>query len=248
MAKSSTEPLEIVVGDKVVQFASVKEFEFSLNGRTSLPAQKMSELMKLSPRELKAEATTIEEVEKRFQDLLSRSEDTTISRAMTRFDPTIFSKDNDWRSIITGLNECGEEFREFKLAALKKYLQYLRSRKAVLKDIYLQKKVQASKDEEIKDHTVFGSIDKLSATSNLESTMSGPASDVTQMFQQARKKEPVTRRLSRSEPTISRRVRSSPRLNMAATRKRAMSGPAAWVNSSFMLVWPSSRAVGLAQG
>ena len=202
MAKSSMQPLEIVVGDKVMQFASVHEFEFSLNGRTSLPAQKMSDLMKLSPRELKAEATTIEELEKRFQTLLARSEDITINRAMLRLDPTIFSKDNDWRSIISGLNECGEEYREFKMAALKKYLQYLRSRKAVLRDIYLQKKGLADQDQEVKDHTVFGSVDKLSATSNLESTMTGPASDVTQMFQPVRKKEPVTRRLPRGEPVM----------------------------------------------
>ena len=201
-ARSSIEPLKIVIGDKVMRFASVQEFEFSLNGRTALPAQKMSELMKLSPRELKAEAVTIEELEKRFQTLLERSEDITISNALTRFDPTIFSKDNDWRSIITGLNECAEEYKEFKLAALKKYMQYLRSRKTILQDLYFQKKAQANQDLEARDHTVFGSVDKLSATANLESTMSGPVSDVTQMFKQVRKKEPVTRRLPKGEPVM----------------------------------------------
>lgn len=196
------EPLEIVIGDKVMRFASVQEFEFSLNGRTALPSQKMSDLMKLSPRELKAEAVTIEELEKRFQSLLERSEDITISNALTRFDPSIFSKDNDWRSIVIGLNDCGEEYKEFKIAALKKYLQYLRSRKAILKDLYFQKQAQADKDLEVKDHTVFGSLDKLSATAHLDSTMSGPTSDVTQMFQQIRKKEPVTRRLPKGEPVM----------------------------------------------
>lgn len=201
-ARSSMEPLEIVIGDKVMRFASVQEFEFSLNGRTALPSQKMSDLMKLSPRELKAEAVTIEELEKRFQSLLERSEDITISNALTRFDPSIFSKDNDWRSIVIGLNDCGEEYKEFKIAALKKYLQYLRSRKAILKDLYFQKQAQADKDLEVKDHTVFGSLDKLSATAHLDSTMSGPTSDVTQMFQQVRKKEPVTRRLPKGEPVM----------------------------------------------
>lgn len=201
-ARSSMEPLEIVIGDKVMRFASVQEFEFSLNGRTALPSQKMSDLMKLSPRELKAEAVTIEELEKRFQSLLERSEDITISNALTRFDPSIFSKDNDWRSIVIGLNDCGEEYKEFKIAALKKYLQYLRSRKAILKDLYFQKQAQADKDLEVKDHTVFGSLDKLSATAHLDSTMSGPTSDVTQMFQQIRKKEPVTRRLPKGEPVM----------------------------------------------
>jgi len=196
--------MELAIGNQLMRFASVEEFEFSLNGRTSLPANKISDLMKLSPRELKAEAVTIEELEKRFQTLLARSEDSTISRAMTRLDPTIFSKDNDWRSIISGLNECGEEHREFKLAALRKYLEYLRTRKTVLKDLYRQKQVQAeqNQDQEVKDHTIFGSVDKLSATANLESTMSGPSSDVTQMFQQVRKKEPVTRRLPRGEPVM----------------------------------------------
>lgn len=205
MVKSSIQPLEIVVGDQIMHFASVQEFEFSLNGRTALPASKMSELMKLSLRELKAEAVTIEELEKRFQSLLTLSGDTTIRRAMTRFDPTIFSKDNDWRSIIAGLNDCDDEYKEFKLAALRKYLEYLRSRKAVLRDIYRQKQVQqaqANQGQEARDHTVFGSVDKLSATSNLESTMSGPTSDATQMFQQVRKKEPVTRRLPRGEPVM----------------------------------------------
>jgi hypothetical protein len=200
MNAKQTTPMELAIGNQRMRFTSVEEFEFSLNGRTSIPARKMSELMKLAPRELKAEAVTIEELEKRFQTLLERAEDTTISNAMMRLDPTIFSKDNDWRSIIAGLNECGEGAREYKLAALKKYLQYLRSRKAVLMDLYRQKQVHA--DQEVKDHTIFSSVDKLSATANLESTMSGPTSDVTQMFQQVRKKEPVTRRLSKGEPVI----------------------------------------------
>lgn len=201
--KSSIQPLELVVGDQIMRFASVQEFEFSLNGRTALPSQKISALMKLSPRELKAEAFTIAELEKRFFSILQRSEDITINSAMSKLDPTIFSQDHGWRSIIAELNECGEEYRDFKLAALKKYMQYLASRKTLLMGLYTEKKAIMEKADEIKDHTMFSKVDKLSATSNLESTMSGgSASDATQIFQPVRKREPVTRQLPRGEPVI----------------------------------------------
>lgn len=201
-ARRFAKPMELTIGDQLMRFSTVEEFAFSLNGRTALPAQKVSALMKVSPRELKAEAVTIEELEKRFQALLDRSEDVTINRAMMRLDPTVFSQDHGWRKIIAGLNECGDEYNDFKLVALKKYLQYLNSRKTILNDLYAQKQAQADQDKEPKDHTVFGSVDKLSATAALESTMSGPGSDVTQMFRPAPKKAPVTRRLPRGEPVI----------------------------------------------
>jgi len=201
--KSSIPPLELVVGDQIMRFASVQEFEFSLNGRTAVPSQKISALMKLSPRELKAEAFTIAELEKRFFALLQRSEDITINTAMSKLDPTIFSADHGWRNIIAELNECGEEYREFKLAALKKYMQYLASRKTLLMGLYTEKKALMEKADEVKDHTMFSRSDKLSATANLESTMSGgTASDATQIFQPVRKRTPVTRQLPKGEPLI----------------------------------------------
>jgi len=201
--KSSTLPLELVIGDQIMRFSSVQEFEFSLNGRTAVPSQKISSLMKLSTRELKAEAFTIAELEKRFFALLQQTEDVTINTAMSKLDPTIFSSDHGWRGIIAELNECGEEYREYKLAALKKYMQYLASRKTLLMGLYTEKKSMMEKTDEVKDHTMFSKLDKLSATANLESTMSGgSASDATQIFQPARKRKPVTKQLQKGEPLI----------------------------------------------
>ncbi|MGH8119306.1 MAG: FHA domain-containing protein [Gammaproteobacteria bacterium] len=201
--KASVIPLEIVIGDQIMRFPSVQEFEFSLNGRTAVPSQKISALMKLSPRELKAEAFTIAELEKRFFTMLQQAEDITINTAMSKLDPTIFSADHGWRGIIAELNECGEEYREYKHAALKKYMQYLASRKTLLMGLYTEKKSIMEQADEVKDHTMFSKMDKLSATANLESTMSGgSASDATQIFQAPPKRKPVTRHLSKGEPVI----------------------------------------------
>ena len=49
------------------------------------------------------------------------------------------SQDHDWRDIVQALCEHGPEYDDFKNIALVKYMQYLASRQAVLRSIYLEK-------------------------------------------------------------------------------------------------------------
>lgn len=194
--------IELPVDGQMVQFDSVKEFEYALSSKTTLPAQKMASLKKMAPRELKVEAGTIAELEKHFENLLANLEDVTINQVMMRLDPSIFSQDHGWRGIISGLNACGSEHRDYKLAALNKYMEYLRSRKSLLQDLYDAKMAEMAEGGEAgHDRTRFVQ-DKLSATASLNSTMSGTASEAMHKMKTPRHDEPVTRRLPKGEPVI----------------------------------------------
>jgi FHA domain. len=112
---------------------------------------------------------------------------------MQKLELAIFSQDHGWRNIISGLKDCGDEFNEFKFIALQKYMQYLNSRKTILKDLYTSK--QAPAEEE----------DRLSGTASLDSTLFVSVRDLKQSARQIpRKATPVTRRLPKGEPVIIR--------------------------------------------
>lgn len=140
--KFFAKPLEIKVGEQTLKFSSVADFDFCMTGRTSVPSKKIIEMVKFTTDQLKTEARTIKEIEKRFVEILSKSiEDTdSINRAMRELDPLIFSQDHSWRQIISGLNEGDEDLNPFRRLALVKYMQYLSSRQEIIKYLYSEKK------------------------------------------------------------------------------------------------------------
>ena len=71
--KLFSKPLEIRVGDQILKFSSVADFEFCMTGRTSVPSKKIIEMVKFSTDQLKKEARTIKDIEKRFVEILSKS-------------------------------------------------------------------------------------------------------------------------------------------------------------------------------
>ncbi len=123
-------PVEIQVGEQQLKFSSIADFEFCMSGRTAVPSKKIIDMVKFSTDQLKKEAKTIKEIEKRFVGILSKSiEDTnSIDRAIRELDPVIFSQDHNWRDIISGLNVGDEELNPFRRIALVKYMQYLSAR------------------------------------------------------------------------------------------------------------------------
>ena len=133
-----TKPLNLELTGRSVSFNSVVDFEFSLASRTEVPAAKFAELVGLPPAELKKEATSIREVERRFFDVLARSLESNgnIGLLMRELDPKLFPQDHEWRSVIAALNTQPKEYDDFKKIALVKYMQYLGSRQEVLKSIY----------------------------------------------------------------------------------------------------------------
>jgi FHA domain len=135
-------PIEITVGEQSLKFNSLADFEFSLAGRTSVPSKKITGMVKFSIDELKKEARTIKDIEKRFVSILSKSieDPDSINRALREMDPQIFSQDNSWRSIISALHSGDDELNEFRRVALVKYMQYLSSRQEIIKYLYSEKK------------------------------------------------------------------------------------------------------------
>jgi len=140
--KFFAKPIEIEIGEQTLKFCSLADFEFALAGRTSVPSKKITGMVKFSIDELKKEAHTIKEIEKRFVGILSKSieEPGSINRSMRELDPLIFSQDHSWRNIITALHEGDEELDEFRRVALVKYMQYLSSRQEIIKYLYSEKK------------------------------------------------------------------------------------------------------------
>ena len=140
--KFFAKPIEITVGEQELKFNSLADFEFSLAGRTSVPSKKITSMVKFSLEELKKEAKTIKEIEKRFVSILSKSieEPESINRALREMDAQIFSQDHGWRTIISALHGGDEELNEFRRVALVKYMQYLSSRQEIIKYLYSEKK------------------------------------------------------------------------------------------------------------
>jgi len=132
-------------------------------------------MVKFSTEQLKKEARTIKDIEKRFVSILSKSiEDTnSINRAIRELDPLIFSQDHAWRDIIGGLNNGEEELNPFRRIALVKYMQYLSSRQEIIKYLYTEKKrlLQEPADKETADATEF------KETLLLDSTVFEPSPD-----------------------------------------------------------------------
>ncbi len=168
--KFFTKPVELKIGGQICKFCSIADFEFSLGGRTAVPSKKITDMVRFSTDQLKKEAKTIKDIEKRFVAILSRSIENTssINRALRELDPVIFSQDHGWRDIISALNEGDDDLNPFRRIALVKYMQYLSARQEIIKYLYSEKKkmlkedngdVQAEtglfKDTVILENTVF---------------------------------------------------------------------------------------------
>ncbi len=63
--KFFTKPVELKIGDQNYKFCSVADFEFSLPGRTYVPSRKITDMVQFSTDQLRKEAKTIKDIEKR---------------------------------------------------------------------------------------------------------------------------------------------------------------------------------------
>jgi hypothetical protein len=140
--KFFTKPIELTIGEQNLTLNSLADFEFSLAGRTSVPSKKITGMVKFSLDELKNEARSIKDVERRFVSILSKSieEPSSIGRALREIDAQIFSQDHNWRLIVSALRHGDDDLNEFRRIALVKYMQYLSSRQEIIKHLYLEKK------------------------------------------------------------------------------------------------------------
>ena len=167
----------MTIGEQSLKFSSLADFEFALSGRTCVPSKKITSMVKFSTDELKKEAKTIKEIEKKFVAVLSKSieDPESINRALREMDGQIFSQDNGWRSIISALHEGDEDLNEFRRVALVKYMQYLSSRQEIIKYLYSEKKKHSKSDPATA--TEIGG--EFKDTLMLENTVFEPLSDAT---------------------------------------------------------------------
>lgn len=137
----SSGPLTLELDGRAISFATLDDFAFGLSGRTQIAADTVGRLMQLTPVELRREATGIRDVERRFVDLLADAlkEPGAVGALLKKVDSNLITEDNQWRLIISAMIDAGPGFEEFKHLALVKYMQYLATRRDVVKSIYAQR-------------------------------------------------------------------------------------------------------------
>ena len=134
-------PLVLDLPGKTLVFSSPAEFEFGLASRVEFPVRKAARLVELDVAQLEDMAHTLRAVERRFAGVFSRClrRPHLIGALMQELGIGLFSRDHDWRDIIAALNRHDESYDDYKHVALVKYMQYLGSRQAVLRSIYVEK-------------------------------------------------------------------------------------------------------------
>jgi len=137
----SSQPLKLQLDGRALSFASLDDFAFSLSGRTRIAADSVANLMELEPSELRREATTIRDAERRFVDLLADAlkDPGAVGGLLRNVDSTMIAEDNQWREIMAAMVDGGPGFEEYQHLALVKYMQYLAARRDIVKSIYAQR-------------------------------------------------------------------------------------------------------------
>ncbi|GMQ77482.1 MAG: hypothetical protein BMS9Abin01_2837 [Gammaproteobacteria bacterium] len=139
--KRARKPLMLDLPGKTLVFSSPAEFEFGLASRIEFPVRKAARLVERSAEDLKGIAIKLRAVEKRFAAVFARclEQPHRIGELLAELESGLLSRDHDWRDIVEALCKHGPEYDDFKNIALVKYMQYLASRQAVLRSIYLEK-------------------------------------------------------------------------------------------------------------
>jgi hypothetical protein len=137
----SSGPLKFELDGRALSFATLDDFAFSLSGRTQIAADRVANLMQLTPNELRREATDIRDVERRFVDLLADAlkDPGAVGELLRGIDANLIAEDHQWRAIMAALVGEGPGFDEYKHLALVKYMQYLAARRDIVKSVYAQR-------------------------------------------------------------------------------------------------------------
>ncbi len=120
-------PLELKIGDQTLQFSSVTDVAFCLEGRTSISSAKLAELFALSAEELDTQAKKLADLNKTMFKILNTvvDEPENINRSMRELDTQMFSQDQNWRDIIQSLNKEQGDIDSIRVTVIMKYMKYL---------------------------------------------------------------------------------------------------------------------------
>lgn len=142
MFKKKSKSLSLRIGEEEYEFASPKELDFALTGRTCLPASRIDALIDVTSDVLMKEAEGIKQVEQRFAAAVEQSlgDETVIGQFFKDLDLSVISQDNDWRNIINALYGLDSSADEYRRLGLVKYMQYLSARHNVVQTLYSRRK------------------------------------------------------------------------------------------------------------
>lgn len=134
-------PLTFELDGRTLRFATPDDFAFSLSGRTQLAAASVTDLIRLSPSELRREAATIRDAERCFVDLLADALKApgSVGELLGGIDTGFIAEENQWRAIMAALIAEDPGFDEYKHLALVKYTQFLAARRDIVRSIYAQR-------------------------------------------------------------------------------------------------------------
>lgn len=139
LQKIFTKPLELNIGEKVITFKSIEDFQFAMNARTMLPQTRIIEAISSTANELNMELNTIDIAIEKISELIKQSENNEVTQKLKAINPVIFSSDNNWRDIFFALKKHrSSESSQYKLIALKAYSQYLTNRKETIESVKLR--------------------------------------------------------------------------------------------------------------
>lgn len=131
-----SKPVELNVGDRLITFKSMEDFEFAMDARTTLPQSRITDAINSTPNEIDMELNTMDIAIEQITELVNESEQSEVTQQLKAINPVIFSSDNHWRDIFFALKKHrSAESSEYKVIALKAYLQYLNNRKEILQSI-----------------------------------------------------------------------------------------------------------------
>lgn len=131
-----SKPVELNIGENVITFKSMEDFEFSMNARSMLPQSRVTDAINASENELNMESNTIDIAIEQVSELIKQAKENEVTQNLKVINPVIFSNDNNWRDIFFALKKHrSAESSQYKLIALKAYSQYLKNRKETIQSM-----------------------------------------------------------------------------------------------------------------
>ena len=104
-----------------------------------LPQSRVTEAINATANELNMESNTIDIAIEQVSELIKQSIQNEVTQKLKPINPVIFSNDNNWRDIFFALKKHrSAESSQYKLIALKAYLQYLKNRKETIQSMKTQ--------------------------------------------------------------------------------------------------------------
>ncbi len=114
---------------------AMREFESRLAEHVHVPDSRAAVFQAWSNEELLAQSHTTLEILKRFAAAETLEEPSSVNDFLRHLDLKAVSRDHDWRRVFADLRILDAGNEAYKIAAIRKYLQYLRSRKDLLEYI-----------------------------------------------------------------------------------------------------------------